>query len=96
VDPPLWLLVPTDWAENSRFQASAIEDTVGAVQYEYPQEPDLMDAEARGEQSRHRCSLRRDVEPGQCSTEIVGKRRQRAAMMMAAVKMMVIEIEFAD
>jgi hypothetical protein len=40
---------------------------------------------------------RQDVEPGQCSSEIVGKRRQRAAMhMTAVVEMTVIGIEFAD
>jgi hypothetical protein len=38
-----------------------------------------------------------DVEPGQCSAEIVGERRQRTAMNMAAVvEMTVIHIEFAD
>src|SRR4029077_4833503 len=38
-----------------------------------------------------------DVEPGQCSTEIVGECRQRTAMNMAAVvEMTVIHIEFAD
>jgi len=41
--------------------------------------------------------LRADVEPGQCSAEIVGERRQRTAMHMAAVvEMTVIDIEFAD
>jgi hypothetical protein len=41
--------------------------------------------------------LRSDVEPGQCSAEIVGKRRQRTTMHMAAVvEMTVIDIEFAD
>ena len=40
---------------------------------------------------------RRDVEPGQSSAEIIGKRRQRTAMHMAAVvEMTVIDIEFAD
>ena len=37
-----------------------------------------------------------DVEPGQCSAEIVGKRRQRTAMHMpAVVEVTVIRIEFA-
>ena len=40
---------------------------------------------------------RRDVEPGQSSAEIIGERRQRTAMHMAAVvEMTVIDIEFAD
>jgi hypothetical protein len=40
---------------------------------------------------------RRDVKPGQSSAEIIGERRQRAAMDMAAVvEMTVIDIEFAD
>src|ERR1700751_1442028 len=40
---------------------------------------------------------RRDVEPGHSSAEIVGERRQRTAMNMAAVvEMTVIEIEFTD
>ena len=40
---------------------------------------------------------RRHVEPGQSSAEIVGERRQRTAMHMAAiVEMTVIDIEFAD
>src|SRR5260370_36208786 len=40
---------------------------------------------------------RRDVEPGQSSAEIIGERRQRPAMHMAAVvEMTVIDIEFAD
>ena len=44
------------------------------------------------------CSKPRwDVEPGQCSADIVSERRQRAAMHMAAVvEMAVIGIEFAD
>ena len=41
--------------------------------------------------------LRSDVEPGQRSAEIVGERRQRTTMHMAAVvEMTVIDIEFAD
>ena len=40
---------------------------------------------------------RRDVEPGQSSAEIIGERRQRTTMHMAAVvEMTVIDIEFAD
>jgi hypothetical protein len=40
---------------------------------------------------------RRDVEPGQSSAEIIGERRQRPAMHMAAVvEMTVIHIEFAN
>ena len=40
---------------------------------------------------------RRDAEPGQSSAEIVGERRQRTAMdVAAAVQMTVIDIEFAD
>jgi hypothetical protein len=40
---------------------------------------------------------RRDVEPGQSSAKIVGERRQRTAMHMAAVvEMTVIDIEFVD
>ena len=40
---------------------------------------------------------KRHVEPGQSSAEIVGERRQRAAMHMAAVvEMTVIHIEFAN
>jgi hypothetical protein len=40
---------------------------------------------------------RRDAEPGQSSAEIIGERRQRTAMDMAAVvEMTVIDIEFAD
>ena len=40
---------------------------------------------------------RRDVEPGQSSAEIIGERRQRTAMHMAAVvEMTVIDIELAD
>ena len=40
---------------------------------------------------------RRDIEPGQSSAEIVGERRQRTAMNVAAfVEMTVIDIEFAD
>jgi hypothetical protein len=40
---------------------------------------------------------RRDVEPGQPSAQIIGERRQRTAMHMAAVvEMTVIDIEFAD
>jgi hypothetical protein len=38
-----------------------------------------------------------DVEPCQSSAEIIGERRQRTAMHMAAVvQMTVIDIEFAD
>ena len=38
-----------------------------------------------------------DVEPGQSSAEIIGERRQRTAMHMAAVvEMAVIHIEFAN
>jgi len=38
-----------------------------------------------------------DVEPGQSSAQIIGERRQRTAMHMAAVvEMTVIDIEFAD
>jgi hypothetical protein len=41
--------------------------------------------------------IRRDVEPGDSSAEIIGERRQRTAMHMAAVvEMTVIDIEFAD
>jgi hypothetical protein len=46
---------------------------------------------------RGRPKPRWDVEPGQCSAKIVGERRQRTAMNMAAVvEMTVIHIEFAD
>jgi hypothetical protein len=39
----------------------------------------------------------RSVEPGQPPAEIIGERRQRTAMHMAAVvQMTVIDIEFAD
>src|ERR1700740_1686183 len=40
---------------------------------------------------------RRDVEPGRSSAEIIGERRQRTTMHMAAVvEMTVIDIEFSD
>ena len=46
---------------------------------------------------RGRPKPRRHIEPGQCPAEIVGERRQRTAMNMAAViEMTIIDIEFAD